>query len=287
MQHWVKAVFNSSAKTTAAEWKMLGWVNDGPGSRRPQYAVGDELLLYDKPSRSFPARLRVTAEARSKPRLVERTSGPIEARRWPFVTEVKVLGAVDASVAPTPLMLDAPVHQGGHWRVNADVYERAAEYVPNGFRPVRLKAPLCRPISIERASSEPFEQRFEAATRQAYRREQLLVERLDKQLRKKGRTVSRHAITLPDGTELRSDLFDHDTGLLVEAKASVDRASMRMAVGQLLDYERFVTPVPRVKAVLVPERPPADLVALLESLDIAVIWSAGDHFRDNRGGTLV
>jgi hypothetical protein len=287
VQHWVKALYNSAERAAPAEWKSLDWVSDGPPSRRPTYAVGDELLLYDVPSRSFPARARVTAEAVSRPRLVDREGGPGEGRRWPFVTEVEVLGAVDLSVAPTPLMLDVPVRQGGHWRIASDAYERAVDHVPNGFRPVRLKGPLCRPVPVERATSEPFEQRFEAATRQAYRREQSLVERLAKQLRTKGHTVTRHAITLPDGTELRSDLYDHDTGLLVEAKAHADRASLRMAIGQLLDYERFVEPAPRAKAVLVPDRPTPDLVELLDSLTVAVIWTAGGRFRDNRGGKLV
>src|SRR4051794_29559108 len=94
VQHWVKALYNSADRAAAPEWKSLDWVSDGPPSRRPTYAVGDELLLYDVPSRSFPARARVTAEAVSRPRLVDREGGPGEGRRWPFVTEVEVLGAV-------------------------------------------------------------------------------------------------------------------------------------------------------------------------------------------------
>lgn len=265
----------------------MTWVSDGPPSRRPAYAVGDELLLYDVPTKSFPARARVTADAVSDPELVEREGGPGDARQWPFVSEVRVLGAVDISVAPTPMMLDIPPRQGGHWRIDAYAYNRAVAHIPNGFRATRLKSPLCRPIPVERTTFEPFEQRFEAATRTAYRREQLLVERLSKHLRQKGHTVTRHAITLPDGAELRSDLFDHGTGLLVEAKASADRASIRMAIGQIPDYERYVGPRPRAKAVLVTERPTDDLVSLLDSLDVGVIWAAGGRFRDNRGGKLV
>jgi len=50
--------------------------------------------------------------------------------------------------------------------------------------------------------------------------------------------VSRHAITVPDGTQLRSDLTDHDTRVPVEAKAAADRASIRMGIGQLADSAR-------------------------------------------------
>jgi hypothetical protein len=98
--------------------------------------------------------------------------------------------------------------------------------------------------------------------------------------------VTRHAITLPDGTELRSDLFDHDTRLLVEAKATSTRAAIRMAIGQLLDYRRF-DPSPETCAVLVPEPPTTDLVDLLEGLDLAIVWPAAGRFRDNRRGALV
>jgi hypothetical protein len=60
-----------------------------------------------------------------------------------------------------------------------------------------------------------------------------------------------------------------------------------MAVGQLLDYERFVSPRPRRRAVLVPKRPTDDLVALLDSLDIGLIWQSGKGFRHNRRGSLI
>jgi hypothetical protein len=179
------------------------------------------------------------------------------------------------------------ITQGGHRRIDSDVYERAAAAIPDGFRHPPLTHPLARPIPIERGNSEPFEQRFEAATRTAYRREQVLVERLERHLQERGHDVSRHAITLPDGTELRSDLMDHDTGLLVEAKAAATRPSIRMAIGQLADYVRCINPPPKARAVLVPERPVDDLVELLDALDVAVIWPSGNDFRDNRGGTLV
>ena len=46
------------------------------------------------------------------------------------------------------------------------------------------------------------------------------------------------------------DLRDTTDDLLVEAKGTVTRNAIRMAVGQLADYERFVEPTPRL-AVLV------------------------------------
>lgn len=287
MQHWIKNLYNYPGRTIAPEWRDLSWVGDGPPGRQPQYAIGDELLLYDVPSRSFPARARVTGETEHRPGLVNREGGPGEGKRWPYVTPVEVIAAVDTGVAPTPLMIDIAITQGGHRRIGEEVYDRAVSHLPAGFRRARLTAPLSRPIAIERDTAEPFEQRFEISTRTAYRREQALVQGLTRHLRKKGHRVWRHAITLPDGSELRSDLFDDDTLLLVEAKAKSDRSSIRMAIGQLLDYERLVSPKPKLRAILLPEPPADDLLALLDTLKIRVIWKSGARFRDNHRGSLV
>jgi len=43
-----------------------------------------------------------------------------------------------------------------------------------------------------------------------------------------------------------------------------------MAIGQLYDYQRHLAPGANL-AVLVPERPSADLVELLQQLDIAIL----------------
>lgn len=144
--------------------------------------------------------------------------------------------------------------------MDEESYLVAVSHIPDGFAPPRLNTALCRTIPIEETTDEPFAQRFEPSTEMAYRREQRLVKQLERHLRKRGHDVTHQALTLPDGTELRTDLFDHDTGLLVEAKASADRAAVRMAIGQLLDYRRHVHPAPDLCAVLLPERPTSDLV---------------------------
>ncbi len=73
---------------------------------------------------------------------------------------------------------------------------------------------------------------------------------------------------------------------LVEAKCSARREYIRMAVGQLLDYEFqgrdfFVDPH---KAILLPERPPDDIIEWLDSIHIKVIWQSGQVFVDNDNG---
>jgi len=67
------------------------------------------------------------------------------------------------------------------------------------------------------------------------------------------------------------DLFDKTTGTLYESKGTVTRAATRMAIGQLADYARLITPTPR-RALLVPEEPRRDLLRLAESQGVEVIW---------------
>ena len=133
MQHWVKALYNDPGRSHAADWKSLKWVSDGPPSRPPRYMVGDELLLYDVPHRSFPARARVTKEPKARPLFVDRYGGSGKGKRWPHVTYVEVIAAVDSSVAPTPLMIDVPVTQGGHCELSRGLTPKLQPTCPVDF----------------------------------------------------------------------------------------------------------------------------------------------------------
>ncbi len=122
------------------------------------------------------------------------------------------------------------------------------------------------------------EKAFVAPSRQEYeaeRREQRLVLAFLERLRKEGHSVDRLKIVPPgEAKPLFCDLIDNTTHTLYEAKGTVERGAIRMAIGQLLDYARFVQPRPRL-AVLVPARPRADLMELLASADVGVIWQEG------------
>lgn len=72
-----------------------------------------------------------------------------------------------------------------------------------------------------------------------------------------------------------TDLYDEDAMELVEVKASSDRATVRLALGQVLDYVRFIPGA--AAAVLLPAKPSADLVELLISRAVSVIWEAEGH----------
>jgi hypothetical protein len=71
---------------------------------------------------------------------------------------------------------------------------------------------------------------------------------------------------------LFTDLYDRTTGTLIEAKGSVKRESIRMAIGQIAGYRRHVDDGLKAVAVLLPSEPRADLLDLLESQKIAVAW---------------
>lgn len=83
-----------------------------------------------------------------------------------------------------------------------------------------------------------------------------------------GHTSRLKVIPPGEGAPIYSDLWDESTDELVEAKSSVTRDQIRKAVGQLLDYGRFVHP--RTLTILVPRRPRADLVAYANSLAIDI-----------------
>jgi hypothetical protein len=116
---------------------------------------------------------------------------------------------------------------------------------------------------------------------EAERREQVLVLAFRQHLLDNGHEVKRLKI-VPTGEAkpLFSDLIDRTTNTLYEAKGTVERGAIRMAIGQLLDYSRFVEPKPRL-AVLLPSVPRSDLLELLRNVGVDVVWRDGDRFVDS------
>jgi 5-methylcytosine-specific restriction protein A len=87
--------------------------------------------------------------------------------------------------------------------------------------------------------------------------------------------IRRYRIPIPGtGVTLFSDAFRESDRLLIEAKSDAERGSVRMALAQLLDYERFLAQ-PLQLSVLVPIRPVDDLVDLLSSHGIGIIYEDG------------
>ncbi|WP_217154286.1 HU family DNA-binding protein [[Mycobacterium] fortunisiensis] len=113
----------------------------------------------------------------------------------------------------------------------------------------------------------------------AVQKEARLTERFQRYLETHGRQVMRYRIT-PAGTPpLYSDLADTTENILYEAKGTADRMSVRLALGQILDYGRYVEG--SRLAVLLPDTPTGDLVGLLEQHGIGcVIETTPGNFLD-------
>lgn len=104
-----------------------------------------------------------------------------------------------------------------------------------------------------------------------------MVENFEKYARSHEKTVTRKEI-IPEGAvkALYTDLYIREPNLLVEAKGATTRAAIRMAIGQLADYRRFLDE-PRC-AILVPEKPSQDILELAAVEKIVVVWPSENRF---------
>jgi hypothetical protein len=118
-----------------------------------------------------------------------------------------------------------------------------------------------RRIALEDATVEEY--RLKATKeRVARRREARLIDDYRKFLGSPDDRLCRYEIPLRRAPSLFIDAYDTKRHLLIEAKASVRREDIRMAIGQLFDYARYLSPRPRL-AVLTPDQPSNELLELL------------------------
>ena len=76
---------------------------------------------------------------------------------------------------------------------------------------------------------------------------------------------------------LATDLYDVTTDDLIEVKSSIAHETLRLALGQILDYERFISP--KLRTLVVPERPAQEMIDLFSTLAIRVAWPEDDGFK--------
>lgn len=86
----------------------------------------------------------------------------------------------------------------------------------------------------------------------------------------------RDQITLPNNINLYTDISYGS--ILIEAKASSDRSSIRTAIGQLFDYE-YLLEKDLIKTVLLPTRPEDSLCQLLATLKFNIIYKHNETFK--------
>lgn len=168
---------------------------------------------------------------------------------------------------------------------------------PKSIEPKEPSSKLAAVLAGPRKTDVPVEQQQTEkayvapgnAPYEAERREQKLVLAFKAHLEELGHEVCRQRVLPPsESRPIFTDLYDKTTGLLVEAKGTVERNAIRMAIGQLADYRRFVEDgQPQHLAVLLPAEPRKDLCDLLFSQGIDVIYQTDGGFDDSTGGALV
>jgi len=135
-----------------------------------------------------------------------------------------------------------------------------------GARVVDPQRPSTEPVSVLRKEQERQARQEEAELRESFRSwRDPNGDRL-------------RGIEIPTwNSTLRVDLFDPVDNLLIEVKARAERDYLRLAVGQLYDYKRYLDFVVNL-AALVPQRPSSDLMGLLDSAHVDCIWPDGIGF---------
>lgn len=77
---------------------------------------------------------------------------------------------------------------------------------------------------------------------------------------------------------LEPDFYLASRNMIIEAKPGSSREMVRLAIGQVLDYQNLLKPeYPGIRAgILIPSRPSNDLVDLLRQLHISLVTEASD-----------
>ena len=133
-------------------------------------------------------------------------------------------------------------------------------------------------VTIEAQHVERFQFSVPDKVIEATRSEQSLVLAFTAHLESQGHMVTRHrARPAGAGVSIVCDLVDETDHVLYEAKGNVERPSVRVAIGQLLDYRRFESTPPRL-AVLLPQEPARDIIELIHSVPASVVWRTKDGF---------
>ena len=168
---------------------------------------------------------------------------------------------------------------------DSDVLRQAVVFKlrPLGTVPVDLPHVPVTQTANPQVESVPVEEQhteraFVNPDREPYeieRREASLVHRYKQYLQRKGHTVSRLRVVPPgEAAPLYSDLWDETARDLIEAKGNVTREQMRSAVGQLLDYGRFVEA--NTRTVLLPSCPRPDLLSFLQAAGVEAVYPDGN-----------
>ncbi|MFG1856013.1 hypothetical protein ACGFJT_29565 [Actinomadura geliboluensis] len=122
-------------------------------------------------------------------------------------------------------------------------------------------------------------QRSAAPKTKAERREAKLSDQFQQFMAQHGHDMGRFQIQVKGtASTLLTDLYDKNAHVLYELKGTNRREAVRMAIGQLFDYRRHITPSDPTLAILLPSEPNDDLKNLLAELGITLVYQDGDAF---------
>lgn len=203
---------------------------------------------------------------------------------------VRYVGQFEVDSANPYERTDAPEYRSDRIRQVIVFRLKPVDIVPrpSDSKLDELPASVLSEVALEQQHTESAFVNPRAQGYEINRREQKLVAAYQSYLRAKGFSLVRHQMH-PKGESkpLFSDIYDKARNNLLEAKGSVSRESIRMSIGQLADYSRFLDPKPKL-GVLVPSRPRSDLESLLLSQGIYTVWQTEDgQFADNASGVLI
>ncbi|MFJ4677138.1 hypothetical protein [Kitasatospora sp. NPDC088783] len=140
--------------------------------------------------------------------------------------------------------------------------------------------PASKQIETEEHATDTTVANIPGGPRTVQRREGQLVKAYKAHLEAAGHIVKRFQLSAEGvaGT-MKTDAYDVTDNVLYEAKGTVRRDDVRMAIGQLYDYRRHVdVPTGMRLAVLLPGDPGKDLRSLLDSLNIMLVFRTDDGF---------
>ncbi|MGW3459294.1 hypothetical protein ACWDE9_06710 [Streptomyces olivaceoviridis] len=138
------------------------------------------------------------------------------------------------------------------------------------------KATTAQKVAPRRKHASESRRAAQASLIAEHRQSKLRDEYLE-ELTNRGHEIFAYQIKLAGTTTiLTTDLYDATEQQLYSVRGEGSREEIRTAIGQLKDYVRHINPRPKL-AVLLPEKPQDDLLDLLHTEGISVVY------QDDRG----
>lgn len=277
-------IYSDPAVGTTYGYNFDGWSADGStysytgeGRRGPQTLTGGNGAILRHRGRNRALRLFVSdgyvGKSRSKKRIYVGEFELNEAHPY----SVEDAADEDGVMRTVYVFHLVPV---------SDSLQRTEDYSAAPMTPQAQAA--AEKVPLERHQVSGFEVAGSGPIT-AEKREQALVDAFIAVLDERGHRTSRWRITPPESTRaLYSDLFDEGDGVLYEAKSKSTRDSVRLGLGQVLDYKRYLAGVAKY-SLLLPAAPHADLLDLLQEYEVGAVWvesESGLFFKHLEGQTL-